>query len=731
MGAALPLPSQCLFPSSSLRNFTQGSTTLINLRHTYAPRTRVTRAAAADSQVQTAEDVQQPCVNFAFVSSVLLPDGTPDVHFRTACGGQKLRNIMLNTEIELYGPYSRPLLNCAGVGTCGTCIVEIVEGKQLLSLRTDIEKEKLKKKPKTWRLACQATVGNADSSGLKKVEYGTRFLLLSTVSCHLNLKLGTDTKLKMSDHHHQQQLLQEEKKGGFITLPFIIANEAFEKVSSYGLLPNMILYLMLDYGMELAKGTHVLFIWSAATNFMPIVGAFIADSYLGRFLSIGLGSISSLLGMILLWLTAMIPKLKPPSCHTMITTTACNSASPAQFSILFSSFALMSIGAGGVRPCSLAFGADQLNKQASTNKRVLESYFGWYYASAAVSLLIAFTGIVYIQDHLGWKIGFGVPALLMFLSASLFFMASSLYVKHHVSTNLLVNFAQVIVASYRKRKLPLSPLSTGDDCYCYHHEKGSEFLVPTDKLRFLNKACVVISFEEEMTTEGSVVNPWRTCTVEQVEQLKALLRANSMDRHLTSSFQIPAGSFAMFLIISLAAWIVLYDRIILPLASKLHGKPVRIGVKLRMGIGLFLTSLAMVVSATVEQIRRNKAVEAMHNSTGVVVTMSAMWLIPQYVIQGLAEAFNAIAQTEFYYSEFPKSMSSIAAALFGLGMAVASLLASAILSMVDGITSRNGTRAGDVLKTEGLKIEEELSMLGTIQVDEHKEDLPVRHVSSS
>lgn len=37
--------------------------------------------------------------------SVLLPDGTPDVHFRTACGGQKLRDIMLDTNIELYGPY--------------------------------------------------------------------------------------------------------------------------------------------------------------------------------------------------------------------------------------------------------------------------------------------------------------------------------------------------------------------------------------------------------------------------------------------------------------------------------------------------------------------------------------------------------------------------------------------------------------------------------------------------
>ncbi|KAF5957819.1 hypothetical protein HYC85_005044 [Camellia sinensis] len=48
---------------------------------------------------------EPPAVNFAFVSSVLLPDGTPDVHFRVACGGQKLRDIMLDSNIELYGPY--------------------------------------------------------------------------------------------------------------------------------------------------------------------------------------------------------------------------------------------------------------------------------------------------------------------------------------------------------------------------------------------------------------------------------------------------------------------------------------------------------------------------------------------------------------------------------------------------------------------------------------------------
>ncbi|CAL5399542.1 unnamed protein product [Camellia sinensis] len=53
---------------------------------------------------------EPPAVNFAFVilcflKSVLLPNGTPDVHFRVACGGQKLRDIMLDSNIELYGPY--------------------------------------------------------------------------------------------------------------------------------------------------------------------------------------------------------------------------------------------------------------------------------------------------------------------------------------------------------------------------------------------------------------------------------------------------------------------------------------------------------------------------------------------------------------------------------------------------------------------------------------------------
>ncbi|XP_027342589.1 photosynthetic NDH subunit of subcomplex B 3, chloroplastic [Abrus precatorius] len=118
-----------------------------------------------DSDSETNDSNDPPFVGFVFVSPVLLPDGTPDLHYRSACGGRKLRNIMMDSNIDLYGPYARALLNCGGGGTCGTCVVEVLEGMELLSPRTNKEKEKLKKNPKNWRLACQTTVGTPDSRG--------------------------------------------------------------------------------------------------------------------------------------------------------------------------------------------------------------------------------------------------------------------------------------------------------------------------------------------------------------------------------------------------------------------------------------------------------------------------------------------------------------------------------------------------------------------------------------
>ncbi|KAJ4709163.1 Protein NRT1/ PTR FAMILY 1.2 [Melia azedarach] len=90
-------------------------------------------------------------------------------------------------------------------------------------------------------------------------------------------------------------LINQNPKGGFRTMPFIIANEAFERLASIGLLLNMILYLTREYNMEMTVATNALFIWSAASDFLPILAAFVADSYVGRYPVIGFGCITSLL----------------------------------------------------------------------------------------------------------------------------------------------------------------------------------------------------------------------------------------------------------------------------------------------------------------------------------------------------------------------------------------------------------------------------------------------------
>lgn len=166
-----------------------------------------------------------------------------------------------------------------------------------------------------------------------------------------------------------------------------------------------------------------------------------------------------------------------------------------------------------------------------------------------------------------------------------------------------------------------------------------------------------------------------------------VLQATTMDRHLTSSFKIPAGSFGMFSVISSTLWLGFYNSIALPIASKIRGKSVRLSSIKRMGIGIFITCISLATSAIVEGIRRQKAIQqGFEDDPHAVINMSALWLLPQYIILGISEAFNAAGQIEFYYSELPKSMSSIAITLCLLASSIASLVASLMTSIVDSIT---------------------------------------------
>lgn len=70
-----------------------------------------------------------------------------------------------------------------------------------------------------------------------------------------------------------------------------------------------------------------------------------------------------------------------------------------------------------------------------------------------------------------------------------------------------------------------------------------------------------------------------------------------------------------------------------------------------------------------------------------------MWLLPRQIIDGLAEASGVVGQTEFFLNELPESMSSVASTLGGLGISVANLVASFILSFVDSVSGSGGNES--------------------------------------
>ncbi|XWS17719.1 hypothetical protein CRYUN_Cryun33cG0091400 [Craigia yunnanensis] len=250
--------------------------------------------------------------------------------------------------------------------------------------------------------------------------------------------------------------------------------------------------------------------------------------------------------------------------------------------------------------------------------------------------------------------GFGVPVMLMFMSALSFYFSSSFYIKLEARTSLFTGFAQVLVASFRNRHIDLPSQATNE---VYYLRKGSMLQVPSEKLSRSSRRA------------------------KSIDQSDATLLCGNHD----------VCSFGMFMLISLVVWIAFYDRIALPLASKIKGKPVHLGLKKRIGIGLLCSCASMVAAAIVEYIRREIAIrEGLSDEPQAMVHMSALWLLPYNVLGGLAEAFNGIGQVEFFYSELPKTMSSIASNLFGLGAFTASLVASFITSTVVDVTKRGG-----------------------------------------
>ncbi|KAG5414574.1 hypothetical protein IGI04_002141 [Brassica rapa subsp. trilocularis] len=458
------------------------------------------------------------------------------------------------------------------------------------------------------------------------------------------------------------------RNGGWITFPFMIATLLFVSLAVLGWLFNLIVFLIKEFNMKSIAAAQITNIVSGCTFMFPVVGAIAADSFFGTIPVISVSAFISLMAQ-----TMRDDRIKPMRVYFK---------NPVRRPLL------------GHYSTLATAGANQFEKTKDQG-----SFFNWFFFTWNFAAAISTTAIVYAEENISWTFGFGLCLAANLLGFLVFLSGKRFYKHEKPSGTPFTSLLRVILAAVYKRKAEIS-IDNKD----YHSESKE---VPTKSFRFLNRAA--LKQEDEVKPDGTIRNSWRLCSVQQVEDFKAVIRIIPlalatiflstpiatqlsltvlqglvMDRSLGPKFKIPAGSLQVVTLLSTCSFIIVNDRLLYPFYQKLTGKfptPLQ-----RVGIGHVLNILSMALSAIVEA-KRLKIVDNDHFlESSSVADMSALWLFPSLVIVGIGEAFHFPGNVALCYQEFPESMKNTATSITSVVIGICFYTSTALIDLIQRTT---------------------------------------------
>jgi POT family proton-dependent oligopeptide transporter len=204
-------------------------------------------------------------------------------------------------------------------------------------------------------------------------------------------------------------------------IPYIVGNEAAERFSYYGMRAVLVVF-MTQYLMGLdgrlapmseaeAKGWFHLFV--SATYFTPLLGALLADAWLGKFRTIVLLSLLYCLGHLALALD------------------------DTRLGLMLGQ-GLIALGAGGIKPCVSAHVGDQF---ADTNRHLLSRVYSWFYFAINLGAFTSMLLTPWLLERHGPAVAFAVPGVLMLAATAIFWAGRYRYVHAPASGALLLEAA--------------------------------------------------------------------------------------------------------------------------------------------------------------------------------------------------------------------------------------------------------------------------------------------------
>ncbi|KAI7731803.1 hypothetical protein M8C21_027541 [Ambrosia artemisiifolia] len=502
--------------------------------------------------------------------------------------------------------------------------------------------------------------------------------------------------------------------GGWVSAAMILGVEACERLATLGIAVNLVPYLTgtMHFGNASSANTVTNFM---GTSFMLcLLGGFVADTYLGRYLTIALFAAVQATGVTILAISTAIPSLQPPKCSP--NGDNCVAANMTQVTILYVSLYLTALGTGGLKSSVSGFGSDQFDETDKEEKTQMARFFNWFFFFISIGSLGAVTVLVYIQDHQGRPWGYGIIACAIVIGWVIFLSGTKRYRFKKLVGSPLTQIASVFVAAWRKRHMDLpsdpSLLFNVEDVEIKGVDsiKNKQKLPHSKQFSFLDKAAIK---DTERSYESMVtVDKWRLATLTDAEEVKMVIRmlpiwattimfwtiyaqmttfsvsqATTMNRHIGKSFQIPAASLTVFFVGSILLTVPIYDRIIAPIAKRFLKHPQGLSPLQRIGVGLVLSILAMVAAALTEIKRLNVArSHGLVDDPSKTVPLTVFWLVPQFLLVGSGEAFTYMGQLDFFLRECPKGMKTMSTGLFLSTLSLGFFFSSLLVTIVHKIT---------------------------------------------
>ncbi|NWH98947.1 S15A1 protein, partial [Tichodroma muraria] len=193
-----------------------------------------------------------------------------------------------------------------------------------------------------------------------------------------------------------------------LSIFFIVINEFCERFSYYGMKAVLTLYFTRFLHWEDNFATAIYHTFVALCYLTPILGAIIADSWLGKFKTILYLSIVYTIGQAVLSVGSISELTNPNGSSNNLA---------VNIALSMVGLVLIALGTGGIKPCVSAFGGDQFEDEQEKQR---STFFSLFYLSINAGSLLSTLVTPTIRGKVTclltiecYPLAFGVPAILM------------------------------------------------------------------------------------------------------------------------------------------------------------------------------------------------------------------------------------------------------------------------------------------------------------------------------